>query len=326
MKKWNVEKIALYLSLFASICTISGVSIWGIIKFMNGENEKSKYTENVLLDESTIEDGTAEVLENVPKEVMESDKNIQEGGNIGVEEQSLEENDKKSDEIDWAWEYEGSVDDMRLYLKNTPSELGIDVSKYQETIDWERVKADGIDFAIIRIGSRGYKYGNISLDSKFNENMIGATANGIKTGVYFYSQAINQEEMEEEICEILKAIEGYSLDYPIGIELVCEGNDYRTYTLSTKEYQKEYIDLIKYFCTRIEQNGHIPMIYGPMEWFQQFPTGTFDEYYKWVYSSELAPNNIENCVVWQYKRDTRGIIDGITHVSIDLSVYNVKND
>lgn len=275
------------------------------------QEDNTQRDENIELSKgNTQEDKNAGLYENNDQE----DKNKEDI-------QSLQENDNIID-----WEYEEDVDNMRRYLKNTPSEMGIDVSYYQQTIDWKKVKADGIDFAIIRVGSRGYKYGNINLDSKFKENMDGAMANGIKIGVYFYSQAINQDEMDEEINEILKAIEGYNLDYPVVIELVCESDDYRTYELTTTEHQEEYINLIKYFCNRIKKNGYTPMIYGTIEWFQQFPASTFDEYYKWAYSSDSAPNNIENCVIWQYKRDTRGVVDGITHVSVNLSSYNGGND
>ena len=132
--------------------------------------------------------------------------------------------------------------------------------------------------------------------------------------------------MDEEINVILNALDGYSLDYPSGIELDCEEN-YRTYKLS--EHQGQYIDLIKYFCIRIKQSGYIPMIYGKMEWFQQFPEGTFDGYYKWIYSANSEPNDVDNCIIWQYREHTKGIVDGIDediYVSINLSAYDGESD
>lgn len=296
--------------------------------FWISRDEEIMANENIELSKDKVQENQNIELnkDNQEGESVKVNNDNKEDENKGGEIQFLEENDKNSAVIDWEWEYEGNADDMRPYLKNTPSELGIDVSKYQGTIDWEKVKADGIDFAIIRVGSRGYgSGGDLYSDSKFKENMDGAVANGIKTGVYFYSQATNRNEVDEEIDKILKDIEGYSLDYPIGVELICEGDDYRTYELSTIEHQEEYIDLIKYYCNSIKQNGYTPMIYGTMEWFQQFPEGSFDGYYKWIYSSNVAPNNIDNCIIWQYERGA-STVDGISNVSVDLSVYNGAND
>lgn len=282
-------------------------------KNMELSKDNTKEEENIELDEDSVQQNESVDL---------NEDNLQENRNR-EEIQNLEENHKI---IDWEWKYEENSGNMRRSLKNTPSELGITVSYYQGDIDWEKVKADGVDFAIIRIGSRGYESGKLRLDSKFKENMDGVNANDIKAGVYFFSQAINEDEMEEEINEILEAIEGYSLGYPIGIELDCLEN-YRTYELSTSEHQKEYIDLIKYFCTRIEQEGYAPMIVGQLDWFQQFPDGTFDGYYKWVYSADSAPSNIDNCVIWTYSENTLGVIDGIdANVSVGLGVYDGPND
>lgn len=69
------------------------------------------------------------------------------------------------------------------------------------------------------------------------------------------------------------------------------------------------------------------MIVGQLDWFQQFPDGTFDEFYKWVYSADSAPSNIDNCVIWTYYENSLGVIDGIdTNVSIGLGVYDGQND
>ncbi|MBD5540659.1 MAG: hypothetical protein HDR00_05615 [Lachnospiraceae bacterium] len=270
-----------------------------------------------------ISDGNIQVDENVQlsKGNTTGDEETELRGGTTQEGIDAEENNGI---IGWKWEYEGDAGNGRRFLINTPSELGIDVSVYQKTIDWENVRANGIDFAIIRVGYRGYKYGNISLDSRFKENMDGAIANDIKIGVYFYSQATNQDEMDEEINELLKAIEEYNIDYPVGIELICK-EDYRTYGAFTTE---EYVDLINYFCSKIEQSGYTPMIYGSMEWFQQFPADAFGGYYKWVSSSDSTPDEIDNCVIWQYTNNAVGIdgIDDGIKVSINLSVYGGKND
>ena len=92
---------------------------------------------------------------------------------------------------------------------------GIDVSKFQGSIDWNAVKADGITFAIIRCGYRGYGSGALVEDSTYRANIRGAINAGLKVGVYFYSQAINEAEAVEEASMVLSLVGGYSL--PLGV-------------------------------------------------------------------------------------------------------------
>lgn len=93
---------------------------------------------------------------------------------------------------------------------------GIDVSYFQYDIDWDKVKADGIEYAIIRVGYRGYgSSGQLVLDYKFDENMKGAIAAGLEVGVYFYTQAINTSEAVAEADFVLKYIKNYDLDLPV---------------------------------------------------------------------------------------------------------------
>lgn len=204
----------------------------------------------------------------------------------------------------------------RFLFENIPSETGISVSVYQGEIDWEKVKLDGIGYAIIRIGSRGYESGNLYLDSRFNENMDEAKSNEIKVGTYFYSQAINQKEMDEEIRMILEALKEYTLDYPIGIGLE-RIDKKRTNNLS----DAEYVDLIKYFCIRIKQSGYTPMIMGKEEWFKEFPEGTFDGYLKLVTNVEAPPRDIDNCIIWEYQENAQYMVAGIDQVEMSVSIY-----
>ena len=319
---------------------IGGIAIFSVLLLFGGlflvdySREKLQNNEAAETNDNYIQ--SAETNDNYIQSAETNDNYIQsdeyiELGQTNTQEDKdkgetkfLEKNDKI---IDWKWKYVGNADNMRRILISTPSELGIDVSAYQKTIDWEKVRADGIDFAIIRVGYRGYEKGEIHLDSKFKENIDGAIANGIKIGVYFFSQATNRDEIDKEVDKILEALEGYSLDYPVGIELICKEN-YRTYELSTIEHQEEYIDLIKYFSTRIKQSGYTPMIYAPMEWFQQFPPDTFKTDYKWIYSSDSTLNEIDNCIIWQYTNDGEGV-DGIgdgIKVSFNLSAFHGEND
>ena len=96
------------------------------------------------------------------------------------------------------------------------SRLGVDVSYHQGSIDWEKVKADGYDFAMIRIGYRGYgKEGSLNLDTRFHDNIKNAQNAGFDVGVYFFAQAINEEEALEEAEFVLEYLNGYQLQLPV---------------------------------------------------------------------------------------------------------------
>lgn len=95
---------------------------------------------------------------------------------------------------------------------------GIDVSFYQKEIDWNLVKQDGIDFAMIRVGYRGYTAGTIEADATYIQNIEGAVAAGIQVGVYFFSQAISPEEAKEEAQFVLDAIAGYPITMPVAFD------------------------------------------------------------------------------------------------------------
>lgn len=98
------------------------------------------------------------------------------------------------------------------------SMVGVDVSKYQGTIDWDKVAASEVEFAIIRVGYRGYTAGSVNLDSQFYTNIEGALAAGLKVGVYFFSQAITTAEAKEEAQFVLSAIQGYNVTFPVAFD------------------------------------------------------------------------------------------------------------
>ena len=128
-------------------------------------------------------------------------------------------------------------------------EYGIDVSYYQGNIDWNKVKASGIDFAIIRIGYRTSVKGRIYVDRKFRSNIQNAKTAGIKVGVYFFAQAKNEAEATEEANYMISKLSGYDLDLPVAYDpkLVRKRNA-RANHLSQDQYTKNAIA----FCSTIE--------------------------------------------------------------------------
>ncbi len=138
---------------------------------------------------------------------------------------------------------------------------GVVVNKNQGMIDWTRVRADGTDFAMVKVAYRGYDSGIISLDTNFVVNARGAVENGIAVGTYFSTQAISEAEAIEEANFTVGAISQYGITYPVAIYIENIKNDTaRTDALTMDErtaYVKAYLDTVKSF-------GFTPMIYADM--------------------------------------------------------------
>ncbi len=138
------------------------------------------------------------------------------------------------------------------------SRFGVDVSAYQNAIDWETAHASGVEFAIIRAGFRGYGSGELTVDERFHENMEGALRAGVDVGVYFFSQAISAEEAIEEAEMVLEMVKGYDLTYPIVYDWeVITTDSARTDAMSVAMLT----DCTVAFCETIEAAGYTPMVY-----------------------------------------------------------------
>lgn len=204
------------------------------------------------------------------------------------------------------------------YLENGEviSRKGIDVSRYQGNIDWAKVAQAGVEYAFIRVGVRGYgSEGKIVLDEKFEYNVQQATAAGIKVGVYFFSQAITEEEALEEANVVLEAIADYDVSYPIVYDVEKTGaKDGRMNQLTVEERTK----MARIFIDRISEAGYTPMIYANMEmWSVLIDMAAFEDVEKWFayYGTDLYfPYEY---AIWQYS-DT-GRIDGIEG-NVDLNI------
>lgn len=190
---------------------------------------------------------------------------------------------------------------------NLVSQTAVDVSDLQGKIDWERVSEDGIDFAMIRLGRRGYTEGNIHLDNYYYENVSGVQSEGMPFGVYFFSQAITEDEAIEEANFVIKHLSGSGISYPVVFDHEpAESADGRANNLS----KNELTHITKAFCQKIEDAGYTPMIYGnafDMErlnlndlkgidvWYAEYessqPTGQFD-FAMWQYSSTANVSGI----------------------------------
>lgn len=192
---------------------------------------------------------------------------------------------------------------------------GIDVSKHQGEIDWAKVAADGVKFAFIRVGNRGYGSGAIVEDAQFEANIKGAISNGIQVGVYFFSQAINEQEAMEEAKFVLDKIAPYKVQCPIVIDVEkVADSEARMNKISSE--QRTANTLV--FLQAVEDAGYEAMLYHNMEMgLLMLDLAQFEEYNKWFayYNKEIYyPYAFD---VWQYS--DKGRVNGING-DVDLNI------
>ncbi len=191
--------------------------------------------------------------------------------------------------------------------------LGIDVSKWNRIIDWEKVKESGVRFVIIRCGYRGSKTGVLVEDPYFRQNIQGAKDAGLKVGVYFFTQAINQAEAVEEASMVLNLTEGYELDYPIFIDTEGSGGRADALDVVTRT------EVCEAFCETIEQAGLEAGVYASRNWYyNNVDDDALSRYTIWVAEYRKEPLYTGKYDIWQYT--SSGQIDGIDgRVDLNLS-------
>ena len=147
--------------------------------------------------------------------------------------------------------------------------FGIDVSKYQSGLDWDKIKKSGVSFVIIRIGYRGYgAEGKLVKDPMFEEHFTNARNAGLKVGVYFFTQAVNEAEAQEEADGCNWALNGRMLDYPIFYDTeasTAPGGTGRADGLGVEDRTKCAIA----FCERVKELGYKPGVYASTTWYRK---------------------------------------------------------
>lgn len=146
---------------------------------------------------------------------------------------------------------------------------GIDVSHHNGKIDWETVKGE-VDFAFIRVGFRGYTDGALHVDSKAKYNLKNANKSKIPIGVYFYSQAVNEQEAKQEAEFLISKIKGYDISLPVVIDFEYPfKNGSPIGRLAEADLsRKERTQLINAFCDKVESEGYIPAVYASSSIFR----------------------------------------------------------
>ena len=143
------------------------------------------------------------------------------------------------------------------------SKCGADISANQGDVDFSKLKSAGCDFVMIKIGARGYSSGNIVMDEYYEDNLKAAKKAGLDIGVYFCSQAVTKAEARDEADELLDAISGYSVKYPV--VFVMENVDDDVARIEALDMTGR-TQVAKAFMDRVEDSGYTPMLYGDLEW------------------------------------------------------------
>lgn len=188
---------------------------------------------------------------------------------------------------------------------------GIDVSKWQGDIDWEKAKAAGVDFAIIRCGV-GMDMESQD-DPKWKYNADECTRLGIPFGVYIYSYATNVERAESEAAHVLRLIKGYDLDYPVYYDM-----EDSSVLQSTNYDAKKLAEIAQAFCDEIKAAGYEVGIYSNTNWFTNYLTDSaFEQWPRWCAQFGVSCTYTGNYTMWQCSEE--GKVDGISG-NVDLNI------
>lgn len=210
-----------------------------------------------------------------------------------------------------------AADGFLTYTGGT-SYVGVDVSAHQGEIDWPRVAAAGVEFAVIRAGYRGYTEGGIYQDAYFAQNVEGALEAGLKVGVYFFSQAVTVQEAEEEARQVLEWIAPYDVQWPVVFDWERQSGE----TSRTRETDGETVTACAAaFCTAVENGGYVPMVYfSPSKGYTLLELSALTDWPFWLahYTDGWAASSFRyHFDMWQYT--SGGTVDGISgNVDLDL--------
>ncbi len=192
---------------------------------------------------------------------------------------------------------------------------GIDISEHNGNIDMKKVREDGVEFIILRLG---YGKNKSQIDKRFYENYGKAKENNISVGVYLYSYAINTEDAECEAKRVIDEIKNLRIEYPIFIDM----EDADGYKAKRNVSNEMCIDICDTFCNFIEKAGYYAGIYANLNWLKnRINSNKLDRYDKWVaqWAKECTYN--KQYGIWQYS--SKGKIAGING-NVDLN-YAIKD-
>lgn len=206
--------------------------------------------------------------------------------------------------IDGKYMYFGSDGVYNSSLDQSKAIKGVDVSQYQGTVDWQKMKDIGISFAFVRVG-----HGGSTVDPYFKTNMNKANEVGIKCGVYYYSTAESRNQSLRDAQWVIDQLQGYNVSYPVAIDLEAS---------SQTSLGKETItEIAKAFCDEIKKAGYTPMVYCNETWAKNYiDFSKLSGVYKWVARYNGTYNTDISRDIWQAGSTT--LMDSVTSNSVDI--------
>lgn len=340
-----IKHIKSVIAIVASLCiciivTLVGLNVFGaqkdyaIEETTEGRSNKQVYlpsAEEFIVEDPIIEETEAETEQDTKAtEIIPVQNLVISTVDLSVPEENVVE------------VVDVTPEEIVSFPTNEISKLvyGIDVSKWQGNINWAQVKADGIDFAIIKMGGRGTGSGDLYVDEYFEKNIQGAIANGIQVGVYFFSQAVTKQEALEEASMVVNAIKKYNISYPVAFDWEsADGYRVNNYNLS----RSDLTGIATVFCDAVSNQGYTPMVYfNRSDWYNAVNGAElspkykswyaiyFNDYYKdpnarnrYNYGDDL-PSFKYSYQMWQYT--SRGHVAGINgHVDMDIAFFTYAN-
>jgi lysozyme len=205
------------------------------------------------------------------------------------------------------------------------TENGIDVSASEGTVEWDKVREDGTDFAYLCLGSRGSN-GKIAEDSAVEDNALGASKNGIRTGIYYKLNAVSDKEAAADANYVADFLDskgktlGISADLPVGLTVTVPSDESR----AAGQSQEDWTSHVLKFCSTLSDRGYKPMIYGNINSFtMMLDIRRLEDYDKWLSETSVDPYDPYAFTYWQYTQEST--LDGIEgKVHRDLAIVTKK--
>ncbi len=204
---------------------------------------------------------------------------------------------------------------------NKISHLGVDLSSFNQNINWNELKDSQVEFVMLRCGYRGYTEGGLIEDDKFREYAKAANEVGIPVGVYFFTQAIDVEEAAQEAEFVLDLVKDLKISYPIALDM--EYIDDEKARTNTNEISDELrSNMAITFCEKIREAGYYPMIYSAENWMRRDMDVTMlSDYDVWAAMYRDENDFLFDFTMWQYTDS--GYVPGIPNkVDLDISMVD----
>lgn len=211
-----------------------------------------------------------------------------------------------------------NIDGVQYYFNedgSLGSSLVIDVSRYNGSIDWDSVKSSGINYAMIRVGYRGYETANLVIDNRFHENMSQAIAAGVKLGAYIVTQAVNTTEAVEEASFIVSACSGYNISLPLAIDVESAGNGSGR---GDKISSSQRTAVVNAFAQTVNNCGYSAVVYANKDWMNNRMYAGNISCSVWLAQYRSQCTYTGHFSMWQFTDKAR--VNGISGY-VDMSVW-----